>query len=511
MREERIPKCELAGTTCSVPFQLATDSTPVILPPMFFLPLRVLALTAVSAALCALGNEFPSLIEAKHIHAELESVDYVHRTGQLRTDQGERIDFSMPPYAILKLKGTEADLREVPLGTKLEFVMLPDAKGKFTKLITTESKQPADAEQQKKFEEFTKTRGVAGWIDKTDGKEVTLTFFSGNPSAFEQAYAALLNKDKSVKLCVANDELRTWNPPVDGEGSSIVSVTKVPTDRFGCSGYQITARVSNMLEGFRRGRVVRVFLDGWKTQDQFYGESLMGYGFGRMQNPELIENVAKEYPEQFPFRTDFSNDTLPWFKLKPDQEPPAFSEHVVFGSLVKPDQFLTEGTGEVVDFTLIDKAKVRYLGKDAKLEDIPAGTRCRFHLYQDDSGKFTKTRLVGDDFSHRLSIATTLRIDALHLNENRIDVSWMLPEVKDYNGDMQRPQPFGHSLLRVTKDTRVWKLDQRAELTNLAVGDMLQINTTAELPGKPATCTDLWIGEDTIKLVSGVKKPTSKK
>jgi hypothetical protein len=286
---------------------------------------------------------------------------------------------------------------------------------------------------------------------------------------------------------------------------------KVPTDGFGCSGYQITARVSNMLEGFRRGRVVRVFLDGWKAQDEFYGESLMGYGFGRMQNPELIENVAKEYPEQFPFRTEFSNDKLPWFKLTPGAELPQFSEHVVHGALVKPGQFLSEGTGEVVDFTLIDKAKVRHLGKDAKLEDIPAGIRCRFSLYQDEQGKFTKASAVSDDFSHRLSIATTLRIDALHLNESRIDVSWMLPEVKDYNGDMQRPQPFGHSILRVSKDTRVWKFDQRAELTNLAIGDLLQINTTAELPGKPATCTDLWIGEDTIKLVSEVKKPDAKK
>jgi hypothetical protein len=57
----------------------------------------------------------------------------------------------------------------------------------------------------------------------------------------------------------------------------------------------------------------------------------------------------------------------------------------------------------------------------------------------------------------------------------------------------------------------VWKLDQRAELTNLAIGDLLQINTTAELPGKPATCTDLWIGEDTIKRVSEGKKPDAKK
>lgn len=473
---------------------------------MISLLLRSLLQFMLLTSAVVMANEFPSLTDARRVPGELVSVDYVHRSGQFRNDKGRRVSFTMPPYAIMQYRGAEADLREIPLRTKLVFVMLGDST-----LVTTESREPSSEEQQKKFEEFTKKRGIAGWIDKTEGQEVTITFFSGNPAAFEKSYGLLLSKDKSVKLCVANDELRTWNPPVDGEGSSIVSVTKVTTDRFGCSGYQIVVRVSNMLEGFRRGRVVRVFLDGWKAQDQFYGESLMGYGFGRMQNAELVENVAKEYPEQFPFRTDDCNEHLPWFKLKPGAALPQFSEHVVFGSLVKPGQFLTEGTGEAVDFTLIEKAKVRYIGKDAKLEGIPAGTRCRFHLYQDDRGMFTKASLVSDDFSHRLSIATTLRIDALHLNENRIDVSWLLPEVKDYNGDMQRPQPFGHSLLRVTKDTRVWKLDQRAELTNLAVGDMLQINTTAELPGQPTTCTDLWIGEDTIKLVSDVTKPTSKK
>ena len=340
---------------------------------------------------------------------------------------------------------------------------------------------------------------------------MTVTFFSGSPAAFKAAYESLLLKDKEVRLCVANDELRTWNPGVDGERGAIIEVTQVPADRFGCSGFRIVARVSNMLEGFRRGRVVRVFLAGWKAQDQLYGESLMGYGYGRMLDQELVENVAKEYPEQFPFRTDYGNEKLPWYQLKQGQEPPPFSEHIVCGSLVKAGQFLTEGTGEVVDFTLIEKAKVRWLNKDAKLEDIPAGTRCRFSLYQDEKGAFTRASFVSDDFSHRAGNYVTLRVEAIRLADNRIEVSWLLPEVKNYNGDMERPQPIGHSVLRVTKDTRAWKLDKPVALADLAVGDLMLINSTAELPGRPAECTDLWIGEDTIKLVSAAKKPDAKK
>ncbi len=468
---------------------------------MFTLPLRIALALTIATTVCA--AEFVSLAQTKRIHGEMISVDYVHRTGQFRSDTGVCVDFTMPPYAIMRYRGAEADLREVPLGTKLTFVVLQDAEDGPAQLVTTESSEPADPGLQRKFEEFTKVRGVAGWIDKTEGKEVTVTFFSGNPAAFEKAYGSVLKKDKSVKVCVSNDELRTWNPPVDGEGGTIINVTKAPTDRFGCSGYQITARVSNMLEGFRRGRVVRVFLDGWKAQDQFYGESLMGYGFGRMMNQELVENVAREYPEQFPFRTDVSNAHLPWFKLKPGQAPPSFSEHLVLGEWVKGSgnsgSFLMERTGTPVDFTLIPEAKVRYLNADATLEDIPPGTRSRFHLYQDDAGKFTLASLVTDEFTRLASNATSLLIDSIEPDTGRMQVSWQLPEVKNYNGDMERPPCFAHSLLVLTNATKIWGVHKALKISDLKTGDLILVNVSAELPGKPSRCTEVWVGSESAK------------
>jgi hypothetical protein len=443
---------------------------------------------------------FPKLEDARCIHGELVSADFIHRSGRFRTEKGDLIDFTMPPYAIMKYRGAESDLRDVPLGAKMDFLMLTDGK-----LLTTDDGQKPDLEQQKKFREFTEKRGVAGWITKTEAKTVTVALFSGDPAFYKSAYAELLAKGKTTKTCVANDELRTWNPGVDGEGGSILDVQKLPTDRFGSSGYQITVSVSNMLEGFRRGRVVRIFLQGWKVQDQFYGESLMGYGFGRMQNQELVENVAKEYPEQFPFRTDFSNAHLPWYQLKDDIKPPPFSEHLILGELVSADpktgsgQFLTEKTGEPVNFTLIKKHTLKHLGKDTQFAKLPLGQRYRFHCYQDAKGHFTRVTFISDEFSHLAATATTARI--VSIQSDKIHIAWQLPLVKDYNGDMQRPEPFGHRILLITGSTQVWKSDQPLNLTDLKPGDEFRLNLTTEQPGKPGDCAEIWLVESSAEPV----------
>ena len=77
----------------------------------------------------------------------------------------------------------------------------------------------------------------------------------------------------------------------------------------------------------------------------------------------------------FPFRTDFANEHLPWYQLKPGEFPPLHSEHRVGGELVEADfihrsgQFRAEGTGELVDFTLPPFGTVMYLNTEADLRD----------------------------------------------------------------------------------------------------------------------------------------------
>lgn len=169
-------------------------------------------------------------------------------------------------------------------------------------------------------------------------------------------------------------------------------------------------------------------------------------------------------------------------------------------------QFKMDRSGDVVDFTLIPEGSVQYLNAEAKLSDLPLGQRYRFHLYEDDQGAFTKASFIGDEFSRLASNAITLRIKAMKLDQGKLDLAWQLPLVKDYNGDMQRPPDFGQSVLQVNEMTRVWKGEKQVSLEDLAVDDVLLINVTAEAKDQSSHATDIWVGEDTHKLVSEAQK-----
>ncbi|MEY4484172.1 MAG: hypothetical protein RL693_1624 [Verrucomicrobiota bacterium] len=78
--------------------------------------------------------------------------------------------------------------------------------------------------QQEKFNAFVKHRGLPGWIERTEGNKLTVTLFSGDVKAFQKAFAEDMKKDSDIRVMVANDELRTWNVPVDNEGGKIVEV-----------------------------------------------------------------------------------------------------------------------------------------------------------------------------------------------------------------------------------------------------------------------------------------------
>ncbi|MDB6038216.1 MAG: hypothetical protein JWM99_2057 [Verrucomicrobiales bacterium] len=398
--------------------------------------------------------EFPRLDSARLVRGELVSVDFVHRAGEFRASgNGELVDFVLPPYGNVHYQNAEADLRDLPLGCEFQFSIIPDAGEGVARVLTMQDQFTLDAshnvtnqlvteQQRKKFIEFTKYRGLPGWVEKSETNTLTVILFSGDASDFQKRWMNDFVVGKEIQVVVANDELRTWNPPVDNERGTLLAIEKASTDGYGSSGVRLVFTVRNMLEGFRKGRVVRVFGKGWPVKDPFYGESLMNYGYSRIQTSELLECVAKEYPEQFPFRTDYGNAGLPWYQLKPGQTAPRFSEHLVLGEIVQVDagarngRFRRDRTGEIVDFTLIPEGSVRYLNADAGLADLPTGIRCRFHLYQDETGAFTRASLVSDEFTFLASNLLTYRVEALNLAEDTVCVARQIPEVQNYNGDM---------------------------------------------------------------------------
>jgi len=489
--------------------------------------LLIFLLLTAQPALHAVELTFPKLADAKRIQGELVSADFIHRSGQFRTEKGELMEFTMPPYAVMKYRGAEADLREIPLGTKMTFLMLPDKNGQLTQLATTEDEQPANEAQRQKFVAFTKARGLPGWIEKTEGKQMIVTLFSGDPKNFQKTWMNDFAVGKEIKVCVSNDELRTWNVNVDGKRGAVREVQSAPIDGFGSSGVRLVLTVNDMLEGFRKGRVVRIYGQSWPQRD-FFAESLMNYGVGPLLANDFLECPPKHYPDQFPFRTDNGNAHLPWYQFTDGTPPPRWSEHLVLGGLVKVDaanrsgQFRTERSGELVDFTLLASgatvaiaetdtqnprrsriktatAAVRFQNAEATLAELPLGQRYRFHLYQDKSGAFTRCSFISDEHSHLTQQHLTYLVTAIDAKNGRLEVAWQHPDITNYQRDRESPPPFGQSILRVTPETRVWKAGQPVPLSDLQLGDLLLVNLTSEQKNTPAHCTDLWITDDTKK------------
>ena len=65
-------------------------------------------------------------------------------------------------------------------------------------------------------------------------------------------------------------------------------------------------------------------------------------------------------------------------------------------------------------------AWVKYLNAEAGLADLPPGTRCRFHLLQDEAGACTRASLVSDEFSFLASSAITYRVEVLKLAQGKL-------------------------------------------------------------------------------------------
>ncbi|MCW3053694.1 MAG: hypothetical protein JWN14_2864 [Chthonomonadales bacterium] len=465
------------------------------------------------------AGEFPPKGYEHRVGGELVETDVIHRAGVFRRDgDRELVNFTLPPYGAVFFHNTEADLRDVPLGTHLQFWLYQDAKGVVSQAVRIQDKDtqsnshmPATEQQRKQHFAFLKERGLPAWIDRVEGDRITVTLFSGDPDSLKALFKAenidparWAREHHRVALGVANEHLRSYWPNVTNRGAMVMELQTVPTDTYGCSGVRLVLQPELMLEGFRKGRIVRLFAPGWPIEAMPFGEGL--FAGGHDEEPA----DSKEFqPADFPYRTDFGNENLPWFQLQPGKVPPDHSEHRVGGELVKIDsksrtgQFRTDRMGEVVNFTMPPLASVRYLNTESSLEDLPLGMRCLFFLYQDDKGAFTQAALIEDEFSYLASNTVTYRVEATHLETGRIDiVRHAAPVQTDYVLEPRVPLDFGKIELEVDDKTRVWKGDKQIKLTDIAVGDELLVNLTPRTPTSRGRCTDIWVGAETHRLAT---------
>jgi len=108
------------------------------------------------------------------------------------------------------------------------------------------------------------THGLAGWVDAVDNKQgtVSITLFAGvDPKLLDTFLAA-----QSFSANPGKENLRTWdqvNVFKTGPGAATKATPVSPYD----SGVRIQFRPSELLEGFRPRRIVRLWPEGWKIDD----------------------------------------------------------------------------------------------------------------------------------------------------------------------------------------------------------------------------------------------------
>ena len=138
--------------------------------------------------------------------------------------------------------------------------------GPFDSLATTDvwldedSLEASREIQRNRHLKLIRSRFLPGWIDAvknydSGGGEVTVTFFGGMDSSLYSD----IRKSQKVKICNAENTLRTWNYHQEhASHATIIEKKDIKNPPLGSSDLQVKLKVVRMVDGFRPGRIVRV-------------------------------------------------------------------------------------------------------------------------------------------------------------------------------------------------------------------------------------------------------------
>lgn len=150
------------------------------------------------------------------------------------------------------------------------------------------SRALATAHQLERHRNYTRERGLAGWVTSVEDEPqiVTVTFFGGvDAKLFDELTIIDPNapppkeppptKDPRGGLAVACESLQTYDPVNDRKTGGVIEVKKIPVEP-GSSGVQIVLKMDMLLEGYRPKRIVRFFPPTWKVnalprEEEFFG------------------------------------------------------------------------------------------------------------------------------------------------------------------------------------------------------------------------------------------------
>ena len=138
--------------------------------------------------------------------------------------------------------------------------------GPFDSLATTDvwldedSLEASREIQRNRHLKLIRSRFLPGWVDEvknydSGGGEVTVTFFGGMDSSLYSD----IRKSQKVKICNAENTLRTWNYHQEhASHATIIEKKDIKNPPLGSSNLQVKLKVVRMVDGFRPGRIVRV-------------------------------------------------------------------------------------------------------------------------------------------------------------------------------------------------------------------------------------------------------------
>lgn len=132
--------------------------------------------------------------------------------------------------------------------------------------LDDESRKFATEQQRRRHVRYQKQRWLPGWIDQVEendfgGGIVTLTLFGGmDPTLYAELKAT---QEKGFGVAAAEKTLRTWFHRADKKIGQVLQWKETENPPPGSSGIQIRLKFTELLDGYRPGRCVRVKCDNW--------------------------------------------------------------------------------------------------------------------------------------------------------------------------------------------------------------------------------------------------------